>query len=215
MTPPHSMQSPNCRMDSGRRGSSASYSIVWIQPGANPNRWPPMLSQGNAAVGSLSAPAPASVFDGVNSRSFTYHPEIAALKVLVDQPHRAGVPFALLDHRLAQGAEEAGDVRLPDEKIERQPDDFGLHVRAAFRTATLRGLSNQRGAKHLWIVGRGLPRRPAALGLGFARRRIGNRLRLSFHDCASIKVVYCLFARPAFFQLLSSSPGHQPLFDAS
>ena len=44
-TAPHSAvtELPN---DSGRRESSASYSIVWIQPGANPNRWPAMLSQG-------------------------------------------------------------------------------------------------------------------------------------------------------------------------
>ena len=56
------------------------------------------------------------------------HPQVALLHALVDQPHRARVALALLDHRLRQPAEEAFDVRLAHEQIERELDDLGLHA---------------------------------------------------------------------------------------
>ena len=103
--------------------------------------------------------------------------------------YAAALALGLFHQRLREHAEETLEVRLTHQQIESKLDDLGLHVRAALGSTAPVGLANQRGAKHLWIVGNRLPRRPTTLVLCFARRRIGNRLRQSFHDCASIKVV--------------------------
>ena len=82
------------------------------------------------------------------------HPQIAPLLIVVDQPHAARVAFALFDQRLGEHAEEALDVRLAHQQIERELDDLGLDFRAALRAMAFGRLANQRGAQHLRIVRR-------------------------------------------------------------
>ena len=88
----------------------------------------------------------------VYSRSRRSHPQVAPLLVLVDQPDAAPVALALFDQRLREHAEEALDVGLAHQQIERELDDLGLHLRDALGATTLGGLANQRGAKHLRIA---------------------------------------------------------------
>ena len=81
------------------------------------------------------------------------------LRVVIEQPDRAGVAAALFDHRFRQAAEEAFDVGLLHEQIDRELDDFHLNVRTALRTAALTEFARQRLSKNLRIGGRYFPRR--------------------------------------------------------
>jgi hypothetical protein len=54
-----------------------------------------------------------------------------------DQPHRARVALALLDHCLRQSAEKAFDIGFAHQQIQRELDDFRLHRRAAFGSPML------------------------------------------------------------------------------
>ena len=113
-----------------------------------------MLSHGNAPP--VVVARPAGPFGGVNSRSSDVrHPQVAPLLVVVDQPHaRTRGSRSPRPSSCVKRAEEAFDVGLAHEQIERELDDLGLHVRAALRAAALGGLADQRGAKHLRIVRR-------------------------------------------------------------
>ena len=86
------------------------------------------------------------------------------LALVVDQPDAAAVAFGLLDHVLGQAAEEAFEVGLADQQIQRELNDLGLHGRQALGAETLVVLTRQRGAKHLRI-GRGQLRRWARFSL--------------------------------------------------
>ncbi len=84
----------------------------------------------------------------VKNRSSTErHPQVARGRTrrrrLVEQPDAAGVALALLDQRLDEDAEEAGDVRLADEQIERQLDGIALDARHALGAAALVDLARQ------------------------------------------------------------------------
>ena len=87
------------------------------------------------------------------------HPQIAALPAFVDEPDAAGDALAFLDHRPGQRAEEAHQVRLAHEQIDRVIDDVGLHLGNALRACAARGLANQRRPQYLGIVGVNFGRR--------------------------------------------------------
>ncbi|OLE82625.1 MAG: hypothetical protein AUF76_08700 [Acidobacteria bacterium 13_1_20CM_2_65_9] len=72
--------------------------------------------------------------------------------LFVDQPDTARTAVAFLDHRLRQRAEEAFDVRLTHQQIERELDNVGLHLRQAIGAAARGRFSSQRGAKHVRIA---------------------------------------------------------------
>ena len=79
---------------------------------------------------------PSTPFVGVTRRSFTYAIHRSQCgSLLVDQPHRARVALALLDHHLRKPAEEAFDVGLAHQQVEGELDDLGLHARAALGAA--------------------------------------------------------------------------------
>ena len=76
------------------------------------------------------------------------HPQVArrarpAALVLVEQPDAAGVALALLDQRLDEDAEEAGDVGLADEQVDGQLDGIALDARHALGAAALVDLARQ------------------------------------------------------------------------
>jgi hypothetical protein len=95
---------------------------------------------------------PVAARAGVETIDDVGHPELAALLVVVDQPHRAGVTVALIDHRLRQGAEKALDVGLAHQQIERELDDVGLHLCEALGPPAFARLARQRRAEHLRIA---------------------------------------------------------------
>ncbi|PYR59296.1 MAG: hypothetical protein DMF91_15165 [Acidobacteria bacterium] len=90
--------------------------------------------------------------------------------VVVDQPHTARVVLALFDHRLRQRSEEALDVRLAHQQIQRELDNLSLDLRAALSAATLTSLANQGGAEHFRIAGLGFFRLLVSRVRGFTRR---------------------------------------------
>ncbi len=63
--------------------------------------------------------------------------------VVIQQPHAAGVALALFDERLGEDAEEAGDVGLAHEQIERGLDRVALDVGHALGAAAIVGLARQ------------------------------------------------------------------------
>ena len=63
--------------------------------------------------------------------------------VVIQQPHAAGVALALFDERLGEDAEEAGDVGLAHEQIERGLDGVALDVGHALGAAAIVGLARQ------------------------------------------------------------------------
>ena len=131
-----------------RRTRRSRSSPACTRTGAPPCSRTGTLAESRRAVSQSS-------FGGVNSRSFTYAIHSSHRWPSSSISHtRAGVALALLDHRLGQRAEEAFDVRLAHQQIERELDDLGLHVRAALGAAALAGLAHQRGAQHLRIVRR-------------------------------------------------------------
>ena len=84
------------------------------------------------------------------------HPQIAARARIVEQPHAAGVAFALLDQRLHEHAEEAGDVRLAHQQIERELHRVALNTRRALGEAPrVRFLSELLGERLERIARRG------------------------------------------------------------
>src|SRR5262245_56671207 len=81
------------------------------------------------------------------------HPRLTALLLLVQQPNRADAAVTFFDHRLRKSAEEAFDVRLAHQEIERELHDVGLHGRETFGALPLARLTNERASKHLEILG--------------------------------------------------------------
>ena len=71
------------------------------------------------------------------------HPELAAAPILVEQPDAARVALALLDERLDEDAEEAGDVRLAHQQVERELHGVALDPRGALGQASRIGLARQ------------------------------------------------------------------------
>ena len=87
------------------------------------------------------------------------HPQLAALTVVIQQPHAAGVALALFDQRLGEDAEEAGDVGLAHQQIERGLDGVALDVGHALGAAAIVGLARQRLSQgHDLLFGRQLRR---------------------------------------------------------
>ena len=106
-----------------------------------------MLSRGNAVR------RPTRGSSAVNTSTVQVrHPQVAALLVVVDQPHAGGVALALFDHRLQQRAEEALDVRLAHQQIERELHDVGLDLREALGAAALGRLAHQRRAQRVRVA---------------------------------------------------------------
>ena len=97
------------------------------------------------------------------------HPQRAVLAGFVDQPHAAAVAIGFLDHRFREPAEESFDVGFAHEQIERELDDFGLHVRKALGPPPLPVLTNERGAEYFRIGRRQLVRlrHDVACAIGF------------------------------------------------
>jgi len=80
------------------------------------------------------------------------HPEITPAIVLIDQPYTTTVALAFFDQCLREHSEEALDVGLPHQQIERELDNIRLDFRNAFGAATFGTLANQGRAKHLGIA---------------------------------------------------------------
>ena len=76
------------------------------------------------------------------------HPERTLLQIVVDEPDAAGMAVGLLDHGLAERAEESLDVGLAHQQIERVADHLGLHVGKALGAAALGRFTYQRGPQH-------------------------------------------------------------------
>ena len=103
-----------------------------------------MLSRGSASV------VPVLGCPCVKKRSSTYAIQRSQRDaVVVEQPDAAGVALALLDERLDEDAEEAGDVRLADQQVERELDGVALDVRHALGAAALVDLARERVARAL------------------------------------------------------------------
>jgi hypothetical protein len=66
------------------------------------------------------------------------------------------VAIALFDHGFRQTAEEAFNVRLAHKEVERELDDFGLHLGEALGAPTRFVLAKERGTQHLGITRRRL-----------------------------------------------------------
>src|SRR5688572_25587028 len=79
------------------------------------------------------------------------HPDVAALLILVDQPDGDLVAFALLGKRLEQRAEEAVDIRLAYQGIDRELHDIGLNLRQALGAPPLEILPRERSAQRVQV----------------------------------------------------------------
>ena len=91
-----------------------------------------------------ACPSPGSSL--VKSRSSTYaiHRSQRCCVARLDQPDAAGVALAFFDQRLHEHAEEALDVRLAHEEVERELHGIALDVRHALGPAPLVDLAGQR-----------------------------------------------------------------------
>ncbi len=94
--------------------------------------------------------------------------------VVVEQPDAAGVALALLDQRLDEDAEEAVDVRLAHQQIERELDGVALDVGHALGAAALVGLARQRLSQRVDLR---LGRRVPARARSSVERRVGRSAR--------------------------------------
>jgi hypothetical protein len=73
------------------------------------------------------------------------HPELAALLLVVDQPHAGGVALSFLGQCLEQRAKERVEGGPLAHQLEHVLRDLGLDVRQALGSASLGGFMEQRG----------------------------------------------------------------------
>ena len=105
-----------------------------------------MLSRGSVEIVPVRAPCacradrrgtPSTTRSGARSSSISH------------TPHAWLSPD--FDQRLGELAEEAFDVGLAHEEIERELNGAGLNLHHALGVTPLRGFANERGAKHIRI----------------------------------------------------------------
>jgi hypothetical protein len=95
------------------------------------------------------------------------HPQFRRPRRLVEQPHAAGVRFRFLDQLLDEHAEEAAQVRMGDEQVERELHRIPLDRRHALGAHPIVAQRAQLGLEAGDLVfGRDLGRRGALFRLG-------------------------------------------------